>query len=200
MFILPGQLPSARSSGGGSEESPSRQFPARLGRQAADTAYSAAGASSGNRPQTQRRNSSSYTFAGNQPLVSLPEINLLHICRFLQEVPPPDFTEPHSTALGGFRTSDRNSTSCNFAAFCNRLVLLESKTMRPATFWRLFLAGGAISGSKHRDLPRFGGFFWQVVPFRGPNAGTCHNFPPFSGRCALPGAIMPWLPGGRTHF
>src|SRR5574344_313347 len=119
---------------------------------------------------------------GSQPLVSLPEINLLHICRFLQEVPQPDFTEPHSTALGGFRTSDRNSTSCNFAAFCNRLVLLESKKMRPATFWRLFLAGGAISGSKHRDLPRFGGFFWQVVPFRGPNAGTCHNFPPFSGR------------------
>src|SRR5574344_915970 len=94
MFILPGQLPSARSSGGGSEESPSRQFPARLGRQAADTAYSAAGASSGNRPQTQRRNSSSYTFAGNQPLVSLPEINLLSLYR--------------------------KSTSCNFAAFCKR--------------------------------------------------------------------------------
>src|SRR5574344_2884731 len=51
--------------------------------------------------------------------------------------------------------------------------------------WRVFLAGGAFRRPKQCDLPDFGGFFWQVVPFRSQNSMTCHELASFSGRWSL---------------
>src|SRR5574344_607452 len=76
---------------------------------------------------------------GSQPLVSLPEINLLQICRFLQQ--------------GGAFGVKKDATCHVLAAFSGRWGHFGVQTPGPATFWRVFLAGGAFSGPKRRDLP-----------------------------------------------
>src|SRR5574344_1627420 len=120
------------------------------------------------------------------PTCALP-LNLLPLCHFLQEVPPPDFANPHPTALRGLRHARSQSTSCKFAAFCKRCRRQTSPTPipppsvasdmcvanQPLAFSPLFAIGELFSRLKLCDLPDFPGFLWQVGPFQGQNAVTC---------------------------
>src|SRR5574344_805971 len=151
------------------------------------------------------------------PLYTLPPpstrarpINLLQFCRFLQEVPQPDFDEPHSTALRGLPPARSQSTSCNFAAFCKRCrspismnpILRPSvasnllETIQPLAILPFFARGVAARFRRtpfHRsqwhpraklriDLSHFCHFLQEIGAFGVENDATCQIFLTFSGR------------------